>query len=62
MAAPLPNAVTVEALYLQAILEELQALRASLADFPPCPPQDVPAGMVELREPRKRLLKKGRTK
>jgi len=50
----LPNPVSVEACYLVAVLDELRALRADLAQVRPEPEP----GTVELREPARKEKRK----
>lgn len=45
----LPTPVSVEAIYLAALLDEVRGLRADLASVP----APAPSGEVQLREPKK---------
>jgi len=49
---PLPKAVSVEALYLAAVLAELRALRVALER--PKPAVKLPSDVIELREPKRK--------
>ena len=54
----LPNPVSVEACYLEAVLDELRALRQEIAKMRPEPKPQDKAETVELREPARKEQKR----